>query len=129
MLLLAQDGGGSALASFLPLILIGAFFWFVMIRPQRKRQQERKQMMDRLAVGNDVVTIGGLHGQVEQLGDGWVDLLVNDDVVLRFSRTAIGEVVTPADLDEVPPADDTPDDADELAAADDEAGWPDREDG
>lgn len=123
MLLLAQDAGGQ-LATFLPLILIGAFFWFVMIRPQRKRQQERKAMMDSLAVGNDIVTIGGLHGRIEELGDGWVDLLVTDDVVLRFSRTAIGEVVTASDLDELPAAE--PDEP--VVAADDDTGWPDSDD-
>lgn len=125
MLLLAQDAGGQ-LATFLPLILIGAFFWFVMIRPQRKRQQERKAMMDSLAVGNDIVTIGGLHGRIEELGDGWVDLLVTEDVVLRFSRTAIGEVVTASDLDELPAADEGPDEP--VVAADEDTGWPESDD-
>lgn len=99
MLFLAQDAS-SSLASFLPLILIGAFFWFVMIRPQRKRAAERKQMIDTLGVGSDVVTIGGIHGHVEALGDEWVDLLVTEDVVVRVTRSAIGQVVSKDDVDD-----------------------------
>lgn len=99
MLFLAQDAS-SSLASFLPLILIGAFFWFVMIRPQRKRAAERKQMIDNLGVGSDVVTIGGIHGHVEALGDEWVDLLVTEDVVVRVTRSAIGQIVSKDDRDD-----------------------------
>lgn len=100
MLFLAQDAS-SSLASFLPLILIGAFFWFVMIRPQRKRAAERKQMIDNLGVGSDVVTIGGIHGHVEALGDEWVDLLVTEDVVVRVTRSAIGQIVSKDDRDDL----------------------------
>jgi len=109
MFFLAQDAS-SSLASFLPLILIGAFFWFVMIRPQRKRAAERKQMIASLGVGSDVVTIGGIHGHVEALGDEWVDLLVTEDVVLRVARSAIGQVVSnDDDLDDVDDLDDLDD--------------------
>lgn len=96
MFFLAQDAT-SSIASFLPLILIGAFFWFVMIRPQRKRANERKQMIDSLSVGSNIVTIGGIHGEVEALTDEWVDVLVTEDVVLRVTRSAIGQVVAPED--------------------------------
>lgn len=113
-MLLAQSADvASSFGQFLPLILIGAFIWFGMIRPQRKRSAERKSMMDALAVGRDVITVGGLHGQVEALGDETVDLLVTDDIVLRFTRQAIGQVVTVAS-----PVDD------ELADAVDDP-WPD----
>lgn len=96
MFFLAQDAT-SSIAGFLPLILIGAFFWFVMIRPQRKRAAERKQMIDTLSVGSNIVTIGGIHGEVEALTDEWVDVLVTEDVVLRVTRSAIGQVLSPQD--------------------------------
>lgn len=95
MLVLAQEAAGSSLTSFLPIILIGVFFYFVMLRPQRRRQRERTQMMENLTVGADVVTVGGMHGRVDALGDGWVDLLVTEDVVLRFTRASISNIVTP----------------------------------
>lgn len=94
-LLLAQTGGdaGGSLLSFLPLLLIGAFVYFAMIRPQRKRQQAVQQMQRQLSVGADVVTIGGMHGRVDALGEETVDLEVTDDVVVRFKRSSIGEIV------------------------------------
>ncbi len=51
-------------------------------------------MMESLAVGSSVITIGGIHGVVEALSDDWVDLLVTEDVVLRFTRAAVGQVVS-----------------------------------
>jgi preprotein translocase subunit YajC len=96
-LLLAQTGdaaGGSSLLSFLPLLLIGAFIWFAMIRPQRKRQQAVQDMQKQLSVGADVITIGGIHGRVDAIGDATVDLELTDDVVVRFKRSAIAEIVT-----------------------------------
>ena len=93
--LLAQtgDAAGGSLVSFLPLLLIGAFVWFAMIRPQRKRQQAVQDMQKKLSVGDDVITIGGVHGRVDAIGEGVVDLELNDDVVVRFKRSAIAEIV------------------------------------
>lgn len=86
---------GDLLGTLIPLLLIGAFVWFAMIRPQRKRQRETQQMQDRLAIGDPVVTIGGLHGIVETKTDATVDLLVDadEDTVLRFKRSAIAEIL------------------------------------
>ena len=102
LLFLAQEGGGgSSLLSLLPLLLIGLFVYFAMIRPQRKRQQQAKEMQRSLSVGDDVVTIGGLHGRVDAIGDETVDLELTDDVVVRFRRSSIAEIVSdePADDD------------------------------
>lgn len=101
LLLLAQESGGAAstLGTFLPLLLIGAFIWFFMIRPQRKRQQAVKEMQQALSVGDDVITVGGLHGRVDAIGDETVDLVVDEDeagndTVLRFKRSAVAEILT-----------------------------------
>lgn len=95
-LLLAQagDSAGGGLLGFLPLLLIGAFIWFAMIRPQRKRQQAVQDMQKKLSVGDDVITIGGMHGRVDAIGDATVDLELTDDVVVRFKRSAIAEIVS-----------------------------------
>lgn len=87
------------------LIILPLFFvamYFVLIRPQRKRQQEVQDMQSSLAVGDDVVTIGGLHGEVTEIGADHVDLQVTSDgVVLRFRRSSVADVIRePATVDE-----------------------------
>lgn len=95
-LLLAETtggGGASVFASLLPLLLIGAFVYFAMIRPQRKRQQAFQKMQSELSPGDDVITIGGIHGRVDAIGESYVDLEVTDDVILRFKRQSIAEIL------------------------------------
>lgn len=79
------------------LVVFGALFgvmWFVLIRPQRKKQREQQEMVERLATGDSIVTIGGLHGEVVALTDTTVDLAVDvDGTVLRFQRTAVASVL------------------------------------
>lgn len=103
---LAQESGGqsSALGSLLPLLLIGGLVYFLMIRPQRKKQAEFQAMQKTLSVGDDVITIGGLHGHVVSMGEQSVDLSVDadEDIVLRFRRSAIQEILR--DDAEVPDA-------------------------
>lgn len=76
----------------LPLFLV--LMYFVMIRPQRKRQQEHQRMISDLGIGDDVVTIGGLHGTVVALDEETMDLEVTDDIVVRFQRTSVARVVS-----------------------------------
>ena len=66
------DNGG--IMGFLPLILMFVVLYFVMIRPQMKRQKEVKNMLDALAVGDEVVTSGGLMGKVTRLKDAYVSV-------------------------------------------------------
>ncbi len=70
----AQDGGG-ALASFAPLILMFAVFYFLLIRPQQKRAKEHRAMLAAIKRGDKVVTSGGLYGRVVEVSD---DTLVID---------------------------------------------------
>ena len=107
-LLLAETApaGGSSLLSFLPLLLIGAFVYFAMIRPQRKRQQAVQSMQKSLSVGDDVITIGGMHGRVDAIGDETVDLELTDDVVVRFKRSSIAEIVGGPSVKEAEAAED-----------------------
>lgn len=77
----------------LPLLLILVVFWLILIRPQRQRQKKHQEMVTNLAVGDDVVTVGGLHGTVVALTDDTMDLEVTDDVVLRFQRQSLARVV------------------------------------
>lgn len=82
-----------SLAAFLPLILMLVVFYFLLIRPQQKRQKERMAMLDALKKGDKVITIGGLHGTIVDLSDDQVVLRVNENTKLTFERHAVNTVV------------------------------------
>lgn len=77
----------------LPAILFVALY-LLLIRPQQKRQKQHQQLITSLAVGDDVITVGGLHGRVVDLTDDEMDLEVTaDGMVLRFQRSSLARVV------------------------------------
>lgn len=73
----------------LSLAIIVVAFYVLMIRPQQKRQKEHQALIDSLAAGDRVVTIGGVYGTVRTLEDGRVGLEVSEGVVVEFDRAAI----------------------------------------
>ena len=79
--------------SMLPLALMFVVLYFVMIRPQMKRQKELKAMLDALAKGDEVVTTGGLLGKIVQLGEQQIGLEVAGGVVLQLQRSAVVQVL------------------------------------
>lgn len=83
-----------------------------MIRPQQKRRREAMEMQNKLGPGDEIVTIGGLHGTVVAVADDVVTLEIAPDVHVRFARPAVARVVTRADE----PAAEEPAAADEPAA-------------
>ncbi len=97
-----KDGGGGfgSLEMFLPLLLIGAVFYFLMIRPQQKQRKEQRAMIDSLRRGDQVVTIGGIHGRIEGLREKVVVLKVAENVKIEISRASIAQVVKRKDEDE-----------------------------
>ncbi|MDA1360410.1 preprotein translocase subunit YajC [Glycomyces luteolus] len=112
---LAQDSaGGSSNIMFL-IMIVGfiALMYFVMIRPQRKRQKEQQDMQSNVAPGARVMTIGGLYGTVVDSDEETVTLEASDDNFLVFARQAIAKVVTPAETET---AEEAP--AEEIAEAD-----------
>lgn len=76
----------------LPLLFLVALY-LLMIRPQQKRQKEHQQLIASIGVGDDVITVGGVHGRVEALTDETMDLEVTDDIVIRFQRSSLARVV------------------------------------
>ncbi|MEX0868935.1 MAG: preprotein translocase subunit YajC [Nitriliruptoraceae bacterium] len=76
-------------------ILFLVVLYLLLIRPQQKRQKEHRQMVSNAQVGDNIVTIGGMHGKIVGLTDDTMDLQVtgDDDVVLRFQRTSLARVV------------------------------------
>ncbi|WP_100398228.1 preprotein translocase subunit YajC [Bacillus sp. FJAT-44742] len=75
------------------LILMFAIFYFLLIRPQQKRQKQVREMHDNLQKGDKVVTIGGLHATIDALDENTIIVLVNDNRKLTFDRSAVREVV------------------------------------
>lgn len=75
----------------LPIALLGLMY-FMMIRPQQQQAKKRKEMLDSLRVGAEVVTIGGLHGTVTAIDETTIRLKVSAGVELVFNRSAIGAV-------------------------------------
>ncbi|MEW6703414.1 MAG: preprotein translocase subunit YajC [Pseudomonadota bacterium] len=89
----AAGGGESSLLSMLPLVLMFVVLYFVMIRPQMKRQKEHKAMIEALAKGDEVVTAGGVLGRVSRLGDSHIGLEVASGVELQVQRSAVVQVL------------------------------------
>ncbi|WP_054949059.1 preprotein translocase subunit YajC [Numidum massiliense] len=80
------------LTSLIPFILIFVVFYFLLIRPQQKRQKERNAMLQALKRGDQVVTIGGLHGSIVDITEEQVTLKVAEGTKLVFERGAINAV-------------------------------------
>jgi preprotein translocase subunit YajC len=91
----AEAGGGmmSSLTSMLPLVLMFVVLYFVMIRPQMKKQKEHRAMIDALAKGDEVATAGGLLGKVTQLSDGYMSLEISSGVEVQVQRSAVVQVL------------------------------------
>ncbi len=88
----ATGGGESALLSMLPLILMFVVLYFLMIRPQMKRQKEQRAMIDALQKGDEVVTIGGVLGKIESIGETYMTLEVAQGT-LQMERAAVARVL------------------------------------
>lgn len=81
------------LGSIIPLILMFVIFYFLLIRPQQKKQKQVQQMQSELQKGDEIITIGGLHGTVHALDEGSLVLQVQDGTKLTYDRSAVREVV------------------------------------
>lgn len=94
-LLLAENGDAATTASpsALPQLfffaLIGAAFYFLIIRPQRKRQRNQQAMVAKLGVGDEIVTIGGFHGEIVGEGDDAFELRIAEGVIVTIARNAV----------------------------------------
>jgi preprotein translocase subunit YajC len=96
----AATGGSNILVTFLPFIAMFALLYFLLIRPQQKRQKSRNMLLANLKKGDKVTTIGGLHGTIIELTDDTAVLRVNDATKLTFERSAINNVVQSSAVEE-----------------------------
>jgi preprotein translocase subunit YajC len=88
-------GGGaeSSLMSFLPLILMFAVLYFIMIRPQTKRQKEHRNMLSAMAKGDEVVTTGGVVGKVTKVGDAYVGVEIAEGTEIVVQKAAVTTIL------------------------------------
>ena len=92
---MAADG----VSSLIFLVLLIGIFYFMLIRPQKRRVAEHRSLVESVGVGDEVVTIGGLFGTVQRVGDDEIELEVSPGTRLRFVKSAIARRVT-EDLDD-----------------------------
>jgi preprotein translocase subunit YajC len=98
--LLAAAGAGAAEAppawiNFLPIIGMIAIFWFLLIRPQIKRQKEHQQKIAGIKKGDQVVTAGGLIGKVIKVDDTVVELELGTNVRVKAVKNTISDIIPP----------------------------------
>ena len=89
----AGGGGGSLVTMLVTFGLIIVVFYFLVIRPQNRKQKDAKRMLESIRRGDRVVTIGGMHGFVDSVKDDAVILKVDDNVKIRFSKSAVSQVL------------------------------------
>ena len=89
----AGGGSGQLITMLVTFGLIIVVFYFLVIRPQNKKQKDAKKMLQSITKGDRVVTIGGLHGSVESVKEDAVVLKVDDNVKLKFSKSAVAQVL------------------------------------
>lgn len=97
------QGGGAAGGGIMPtLIMVGLFFvfmYFMIIRPQMKRQKEHKKLLESLDKGVEVVTSGGVAGKIRQVGENFIVVEVSDGVEIRIQKNAVASVVPKGTLE------------------------------
>lgn len=81
------------LEAFWPLIVMVPLFYFLLIRPQMKRQKEAKQMTESLSKGDEIVTLGGLAGRIVSLGEVYLTVDLADNVLVKMEKSAVAKVL------------------------------------
>lgn len=85
----AAGPAGGGYESIIMLVAMGAIFYFLLIRPQSKRAKAHKQLVESLAIGDQVVTAGGMHGKIAALQDTVVTVEIVAGVKVKFNRSSI----------------------------------------
>ena len=86
----ATPEGGSPWLQLVPFAMVLAIFYFIILLPMKRKQQKVQEFLDKLKVGDRVITTGGIHGQITRLGDLSVQLQIADKVRVEVARAAIG---------------------------------------
>ena len=90
------------MGGYIFILVILVLMWFLLIRPQRRRQQDSQQLLDSLAVGQEIVTAGGLYGTITALEEDEAHVQIADGVEVRVAKRAIAGVVSEEEEEEHP---------------------------
>jgi preprotein translocase subunit YajC len=93
----AQGGTGGMLQMIVPLALVVLIFYFLIIRPQNKKQKETQNMLSQMKKGDKIVTIGGIHGIIQSVDETTVVVKVDENAKIKFLKSAIATVNVKAD--------------------------------
>ncbi len=85
--------GGSPMGMFIMMGLFVVIFYFLLIRPQQKKQKEHQAMLTKLAAGDEVVTAGGILGRIVEIGDNFITLEIADNVRIKVQRFQVTTLV------------------------------------
>ncbi len=89
----SQAPAGGGLLSLLPLVVIFVIFYFLLIRPQMKRQKEHRAMVGALQKGDEIVTSGGLLGKITDVGESFITVRLAEEIEIKVQRHAVGQVL------------------------------------
>ena len=89
----AAGGAGGTIMSLLPMILIFVVFYFLLIRPQQKRQKEHREMVSNIGKGDEVLTNGGFLGKVTNVGETYLSVELTDGVTVKMQAAAVAQVL------------------------------------
>lgn len=93
----AEGGAGSLVQMLVPLALVVAIFYFLIIRPQNKKQKETQNMLANMKKGDKIITIGGIHGIIQSVDDTTVIIKVDENVKIKFLKSAVSTISAKAD--------------------------------
>ena len=91
----APQAGSSPLINLLPIAIIFIIFYFLLIRPQKKNQQEHAKMLDGLGKNDEVVTAGGIYGTIVNIQDNVVTLRIDDNTRIKVQKSSISRLRKP----------------------------------
>ncbi|MCU7905493.1 MAG: preprotein translocase subunit YajC [Candidatus Thiodiazotropha sp. (ex Epidulcina cf. delphinae)] len=94
-------GQADMITGFLPLVIFGAVLYFLMIRPQVKRQKEHKKMVEALGKGDEIITSGGVAGKITDMGENFILVEISDGTEVKIRRQAVDTVLPKGSLKEL----------------------------
>jgi preprotein translocase subunit YajC len=89
----AGAGGQGGIIAFLPLVMIIVVFYLFLVRPQNKRAKEQREMLTKIAVGDEVATAGGLLGKVVEVGDQYLTLEIANGVNVKLQKFQVSQLL------------------------------------
>ena len=87
----------AGIMSWAPILFMILIFYFLLYKPQKKARQERDEMLESLKVGVEIITVGGIYGEIAQITDDFIILKIADNVEIKISKNAVGSLANKVD--------------------------------